>query len=121
MNSDLAIEKELLSNLIHPHIIKLRGVATSGPTGPFALILDSLVETLDQRIQTWRKPSKKFSQMPRMSKTVTKLASCFKKAKLSRTVLDATEKTMTLDNRLGIGKFWSTEHDYLGMPSRYVY
>ena len=57
LNSDLALEKEFLTSLDHPHIIKLRGVARSGPAGD-ALVLDRLAETLDQRMKRWRKPAK---------------------------------------------------------------
>ena len=59
--SDLAIEAEFLSSLQHPHVIKIRGIALSGtngfargPTGYF-LIIDYLDETLDCRINKWRK------------------------------------------------------------------
>ena len=57
--SDLAFEAELLGSLVHPHIIKLRGISyggaagfEQGPSGYF-LIIDRLDETLDQRVKRW--------------------------------------------------------------------
>jgi len=59
---DLTLEAEILSNLAHPNIIKLRGMTHSGvagfangPNGYF-LIMDRLFETLDQRmIRLWKR------------------------------------------------------------------
>mmetsp|Transcript_21342 Transcript_21342/g.46350 ORF Transcript_21342/g.46350 Transcript_21342/m.46350 type:complete len:645 (+) Transcript_21342:74-2008(+) len=58
---DLALEAEFLKCLVHPNIIKLRGLSAAGaggfaqgPKGYF-LIIDRLNETLDMRIKTWRK------------------------------------------------------------------
>ena len=59
--ADLVLEAKFLSRFQHPHILKLRGVA-SGPGAygspslhdGFFLILDRLDETLSQRIQRWR-------------------------------------------------------------------
>ena len=62
--SDLVREKEFLSILQHPNIIKLRGTSfisensfQQGSRGYF-LIIDRLDETLDQRIAKWKKGNK---------------------------------------------------------------
>ena len=62
--SDIAQEKEFLSILQHPNIIKLRGTSfisensfQQGSRGYF-LIIDRLDETLDQRIAKWKKGNK---------------------------------------------------------------
>jgi len=58
---DLALEAELLANLNHPNILKLRGLVLSGPTGftngpcGYFLIIDRLFETLDQTIKRWHR------------------------------------------------------------------
>jgi hypothetical protein len=51
---DLAAEAKTLSCLEHPHIIKLRAVASLDPTDPtFFLILDRMYGTLAERIKCW--------------------------------------------------------------------
>eukprot|EP00970_Alexandrium_tamarense_P001991 scaffold270_cov207-Alexandrium_tamarense.AAC.19 len=56
---DIAREAEILASLNHPHVIKLRGVTSSGAAGFFNgadgyfLIIDRLFGTLDQRIKLW--------------------------------------------------------------------
>lgn len=63
-NSDTALEAEFLASLNHPHIIKLRGMTHSKAAGfangaqGFFLIIDRLEETLDHRIQTWKRKSR---------------------------------------------------------------
>lgn len=80
---DLALEKEFLTSLAHPNIIKLRGIANSGPTG-FALIIDSLVETLDQRIERWRKIAKPIRRVASISNLKSSFTSMIKvKSELS--------------------------------------
>jgi len=74
---DLALEKEFLTSLAHPNIIKLRGIANSGPTG-FALIIDSLVETLDQRIKRWRKSVNSIRQVATISNLKSSFTSMLK-------------------------------------------
>lgn len=56
---DLAVEAEFLSSLIHPNIMKLRGITHSGCSGfgqgplGYFLIIDRLPETLDKKIRQW--------------------------------------------------------------------
>jgi serine/threonine protein kinase len=59
---DIALEARLLSTLNHDHIIKLYATKTRNSETsivdknfPFFLILDYLVETLDIRLQRWRR------------------------------------------------------------------
>ena len=59
---DLAMELKYLSIIQHPHIIKMRGCSTSHPcSDSFFVILDRLHDTLGNRIQTWKKATKKMS------------------------------------------------------------
>jgi serine/threonine protein kinase len=53
---DLAIESKVLSTLMHPNIVKLRGVASNDPLSPgFFLVMDRLFGTLEERIEKeWR-------------------------------------------------------------------
>jgi serine/threonine protein kinase len=62
--SDLAIEAAILSQLDHENIVQLRGVSSTNlaeahlersPHGSFFLLLDVLEDTLDMRLQRWRK------------------------------------------------------------------
>jgi len=57
---DLAIEVRFLCNLLHPNIIKLRGVADCDDpcSVNFFVILDGLNETLKSRISRWKKSLK---------------------------------------------------------------
>lgn len=62
--SDLALEAELLASLVHPNIIKLRGIShggaeafENGPKGYF-LVIDRLFDTLDSRMKRWRNTPK---------------------------------------------------------------
>lgn len=53
---DLAVEARFLKKLVHPNIISLRGTANSDPLeGRFFVVLDRLVGTLEDELQTWRK------------------------------------------------------------------
>lgn len=52
---DLVSETKILSQMTHPHIIKLRAVAAGNPfQGGYFLVLDHLWERLDQRILKWK-------------------------------------------------------------------
>lgn len=63
----LANEADILSKLDHPHIIKLRGFPADGVRAyvrterydGYFLILDRLNETLSERIQLWKRESKR--------------------------------------------------------------
>lgn len=57
--ADLAVEARFLSNLEHPNIIKLRGVASCEPcsTGYF-LVLDRLNDTLEAKLSDWSRAYK---------------------------------------------------------------
>jgi len=60
--ADLMKETKLLSSLDHPNIVKLRGICdkgaagfASGVKGGYFILLDLFQETLDMRIDQWRK------------------------------------------------------------------
>eukprot|EP00978_Attheya_sp_CCMP212_P013212 scaffold33177_cov54-Attheya_sp.AAC.2 len=56
---DLAVESKFLAVLEHPHIIKMRGMASASPfEGDFFILLDRLYDTLEQRLKKWRKTSR---------------------------------------------------------------
>ncbi|KAL7528103.1 hypothetical protein ACHAXR_002270, partial [Thalassiosira sp. AJA248-18] len=100
--SDLAMEKELLSSLNHPNIIKLRGITRTGPTG-FALIIDRLVETLDQRMMRWRNPSRRErsgSDLTFMKRSLSNLSASFTRSKTKSEPKD--EGIEILDSRISI-------------------
>ena len=99
---DSTVEKELLSNLIHPNIIKLRGVAKSCST--FALILDCLVETLDQRIHSWR--NNKPSKLTRISSLGRSISNILSRSKVQvRPGPDVEAKRNMLDHQLIICEY----------------
>jgi serine/threonine protein kinase len=59
---DLAVEAHFLSSFRHPHILKLRGIAgdgieayKSGQHDGYFLIFDRLQETLEERLEKWRR------------------------------------------------------------------
>uniref|UniRef100_A0A7S1YST7 Protein kinase domain-containing protein n=1 Tax=Ditylum brightwellii TaxID=49249 RepID=A0A7S1YST7_9STRA len=57
---DLALEAKFLAVLEHPHIIKMRAVASVGPVSKnYFLILDRLYDTLEQRIRSWKAKKKR--------------------------------------------------------------
>ena len=59
---DLAMEVKFLSILDHPNIIKMRGISSAKPFAQdFFLILDRLHETLEERIYSWKKSSRKIN------------------------------------------------------------
>jgi serine/threonine protein kinase len=60
--SELAVEAHMLASFSHPNILRIRGWAYNGISSfadgrhdSFFLLLDSLDETLDQRVATWTK------------------------------------------------------------------
>jgi serine/threonine protein kinase len=59
--SDIVIKAKFLSMLQHPNIIRLHGISDEGSAGSakgpsaYFLIIDKLNETLDDRIETWKK------------------------------------------------------------------
>jgi serine/threonine protein kinase len=64
---DLALEAELLMNLNHPNIVKIRACCREGAEAfkggkhtSFFFVMDLLPETLDGRIWEWRKSLKKY-------------------------------------------------------------
>lgn len=66
---DLAMEAHMLAALDHPNVLKIRGVASSGPRGilegsfdDYFLIIDKLSETLEDRICTWAKRMKRLNR-----------------------------------------------------------
>ena len=61
--TDLAMEMKFLSILKHPHIIKMRGIASVHPCQEsFFIVLDRLYETLQQKVDdTWTKEAQKLS------------------------------------------------------------
>ena len=53
---DMAIESRFLSSIKHPHIVKMRALSTGDPYSEnFFIIMDRLYDTLETRIETWRK------------------------------------------------------------------
>jgi len=51
---DLAIETKFLSNLRHPNIMELRGVAEGGPfQEKYFIVMDKMVETLPKMMKQW--------------------------------------------------------------------
>jgi len=57
---DLAMEVKFLSVLSHPHIIKMRGMASLHPcSDSFFLVLDRLYDTLQERVAKWNKMQKR--------------------------------------------------------------
>jgi len=59
---DLALEVKFLSVLRHPHIVKMRGLASCHPCSEsFFIILDRLYDTLKERVEKWSKISRKVS------------------------------------------------------------
>jgi serine/threonine protein kinase len=64
---DLVLEGQLLMAMDHPNIIGIRGWSYAGPdayrSGKYAdyfLILDCLNETLDRRVESWRRSLRKY-------------------------------------------------------------
>lgn len=77
--TDLATERQILSQIEHPHIIKLRGGSIGGldaygrtqRNDGYFLVLDKLNDTLDQRIMAWKKQAKRLNK-PILRKVVDK-------------------------------------------------
>ena len=106
----MALEAEFLSHLQHPHIIKIRGITHSGVDGfsqgpkGFFLIIDSLHDTLDNRIKQWRKESKSYkSKRPSFFRSAS--------ANFKKQVQDDMDKMM--DSRLSIALQISAAMKYL--------
>ena len=66
---DIATEAKILCSVLHPNIIKLRGLCSAGEMGfsagrsdGFFLILDRLYDTLEQRIAKWKLEEKNFDR-----------------------------------------------------------
>jgi hypothetical protein len=58
--SDLATETRILANLEHPHIIKLRAIASGSRFDKdFFIVLDRLYATLHERMECWSNEMKK--------------------------------------------------------------
>ena len=70
---DMCVETTFLSVLQHPHIIKMRAFGSGGMFMPreYFIILDRLYDTLEARIDTWRRNSKKSNSFA--SKIVNKI------------------------------------------------
>ena len=70
---DMCVETTFLSVLQHPHIIKMRAFGSGGMFMPreYFIILDRLYDTLEARIETWRRNSKKSNSFA--SKIVNKI------------------------------------------------
>jgi hypothetical protein len=113
--SDLALEAEFLASLVHPNIIKLRGIshggATSfhnGPSGYF-LVIDRLFDTLDAKMRQWRRDTPKLQRMSSMKRSITKSFTSSGKSKYNRrpTSISIMDKPEILDERFHIGKLSS--------------
>ena len=99
--SDLALEAELLASLVHPNIIKLRGIShggaeafENGPKGHF-LVIDRLFDTLDSRMKRWRNTSKH----RRMSSLKRSFSAPFNKGKEE----EMMDKDEIMDTKLHTG------------------
>lgn len=56
---DMAIESRFLSSIKHPNIVKMRALSTVDPCNEnFFIIMDRLYDTLEKRIEKWRKRHK---------------------------------------------------------------
>jgi serine/threonine protein kinase len=60
---DMAIETRVLSDTEHPNIVKARAVATFSPfeQGQYFIMMDRLYDTLEGRIEKWRKKAARLS------------------------------------------------------------
>ncbi|KAL7546653.1 hypothetical protein ACHAWF_009987 [Thalassiosira exigua] len=82
---DLTLEAEILANIDHPNIVKLRGLTSSGAAGfesgpcGYFLVIDHLYEILDQRIRRWHGPSTSPAKRGRVSKMIMKGANSITK------------------------------------------
>jgi len=57
---DAAVETRFLSDIEHPNICKMRGMATCDPFNEdYFLVLDRLYDTLEKRLEKWAKQSKR--------------------------------------------------------------
>jgi hypothetical protein len=64
--TDLVIETRFLSNLEHPNIIKLRGIANVDPySTEYFVVLDRLYDTLKQRMRKWKDLSDSYKSVLR--------------------------------------------------------
>ena len=100
--SDLALEAELLASLVHPNIIKLRGIShggaeafENGPKGYF-LVIDRLFDTLDSRMKRWRNTPKN----GRISSLKRSFSSPFNKGKEEEGMMSKDE---IMDTKLHTG------------------
>jgi serine/threonine protein kinase len=76
-SADLALETKILAYLKHDNIIALRGVAEGDmieflKAGKFFIVLDLLLETLDTRLDRWRRQFKRSLFQIRSEITLTK-------------------------------------------------
>lgn len=51
---DLAAECMHLASLVHPNIVRLRGVAGIPGDDSFSIVMDRLYHTLEDQVETWR-------------------------------------------------------------------
>jgi serine/threonine protein kinase len=71
---DLAMEANFLSNLEHPNIIKVRGAGVDAILGTkdYFVVMDRLSDTLDRRMDHWKKTNKKLSGPAGLMKSAQK-------------------------------------------------
>ena len=69
---DLAVEAKYLAALSHPNIIKMRGMTVGGTSAfragkhdDFFILMDQMQETLDRRIQSWKRCQEEQEQQTR--------------------------------------------------------
>lgn len=77
---DLAMEVQYLAVLQHPHIIKMRAIAsTNHCASSFFIMMDKLYDTLDERITKWKKESGKMmlSKADKEELLVSRLTSAY--------------------------------------------
>ena len=111
--SDLALEAEFLASLVHPNIIKLRGISHGGATGfhngpsGYFLVIDRLFDTLDAKMRQWRRDTPKLQRMSSMKRSITKSFTSSGKSRYNRRPTSIMDKPEILDERFHIGKLSS--------------
>eukprot|EP00565_Helicotheca_tamesis_P007391 CAMPEP_0185726520 /NCGR_PEP_ID=MMETSP1171-20130828/2484_1 /TAXON_ID=374046 /ORGANISM="Helicotheca tamensis, Strain CCMP826" /LENGTH=398 /DNA_ID=CAMNT_0028394897 /DNA_START=33 /DNA_END=1230 /DNA_ORIENTATION=+ len=71
---DLAMEANFLSNLMHPNLIKVRGASVTAELGTkdYFVVMDRLYDTLENRMEDWKKKARKLSGPTAMMKKEAK-------------------------------------------------
>ena len=63
---DAAVETRVLSDIVHPNIIKLRALATCDPFNEtYFIVMDRLYDTLESRVEKWASKSNRLTGLGR--------------------------------------------------------